>query len=296
MINSMTAFGRAKVAFPGREITVELRSVNSRFFDCTVRLPRRFLAFEDRIRSYVREHAVARAKVEVALTLRDSDRDPKDIQVDMAYVRGYLTALRAIGAAEGLRDDLSLSDLAPRADLFLREAEAELPTTEDWEQIRTALDEAFSGYTAMRRAEGERLIADIRGKLSAVSAYVDCVEQISREEIVGYRDRFEARLRALLADTGVVPDEGRILTECGIYADKVAIDEEIVRLRSHIAAFHDIVALPEPSGRKLDFLMQELNRETNTIGSKANNARIARIVVDIKGELEKMREQIQNIE
>lgn len=296
MINSMTAFGRAKVVFPGREITVEIRSVNSRFFDCTVKMPRRFWEFEDRVRSYVRDRAVARAKVEVFLSLRDTEQTPRELQVDMPYVRGYLAALRAIGAAEGLRDDLALSDLAPRADLFLRDAEAENPSPEDWEQIRAALDEAFVGYTAMRRAEGERLIGDIRGKLRSVGEYADRIEQISLEETVGYRDRFEARLRALLADTGTVPDEGRVLTECGIYADKIAIDEELVRLRSHIAAFHDIVALPEPSGRKLDFLMQELNRETNTIGSKANNARIARIVVDIKGELEKMREQIQNIE
>ena len=166
----------------------------------------------------------------------------------------------------------------------------------EWELFRAALDKAIEGYSEMRRVEGEKAGADITEKIERVRAYADEVERISQEDTVGYRDKLEARLKNILADNSVVIDEQRILTECAIWADKIAIDEELVRLRSHFGAFYDIIALPEPSGRKLDFLMQELNRETNTIGSKANNARIARIVVDMKGELEKIREQVQNIE
>jgi uncharacterized protein (TIGR00255 family) len=166
----------------------------------------------------------------------------------------------------------------------------------DWEDIRKTLDEAIKSYSDMRETEGERIEADIRAKIALVSEYADTVEKISTEDTVGYRDKLEARLRQILGDNAVTVDENRLLTECAVWADKIAIDEELVRLRSHFGAFDEIINLRDPSGRKLDFLMQELNRETNTIGSKANNARIARIVVDMKGELEKIREQVQNIE
>ena len=158
------------------------------------------------------------------------------------------------------------------------------------------LDAAIADHTAMRTAEGEKAIADINGKIEMIRTFVDEIEAISKEDTVGYRDKLEERLRKILADNSVEIDEGRILTECAVWADKIAIDEELVRLRSHFGAFYDIADAKEPSGRKLDFLMQEMNRETNTIGSKANNAKIARIVVNIKGELEKIREQVQNIE
>ena len=166
----------------------------------------------------------------------------------------------------------------------------------EWEEIRKTLDIAIESYREMREAEGAKIEADIRGKINLVAGYADEVEKISHEDTVGYRDKLEAKLRQILNDNAVAIDENRLLTECAIWADKIAIDEELVRLRSHFGAFDDIIKLRDPSGRKLDFLMQELNRETNTIGSKANNARIARIVVDMKGELEKIREQVQNIE
>ena len=166
----------------------------------------------------------------------------------------------------------------------------------EWEIIRSTLDEAIAGYNEMRSIEGQKAETDIKAKIELVRGYADEVEAISREDTVGYRDKLEARLRQILGDNGIVVDENRLLTECAVWADKIAIDEELVRLRSHFGAFYDICAMKEPSGRKLDFLMQELNRETNTIGSKANNARIARIVVNMKGELEKIREQVQNIE
>ena len=166
----------------------------------------------------------------------------------------------------------------------------------DWLLIKEALDEAIVGFTEMRTVEGAKIEADIKAKIELVRAFSDEVEAISKSDTVGYRDKLEAKLRAILSDNAIEIDENRLLTECAVWADKIAIDEELVRLRSHFGAFYDISALTEPSGRKLDFLMQELNRETNTIGSKANNAKIARIVVDMKGELEKIREQVQNIE
>ena len=165
-----------------------------------------------------------------------------------------------------------------------------------WAELVPVIDEAIAGYTAMREAEGAKLEADIKAKIEQVRAYSNEVETISHEDTVGYRDKLETRIRNILGSFEVTVDEQRLLTECAVWADKIAIDEELVRLRSHFDAFYSIAALGEPSGRKLDFLMQELNRETNTIGSKANNARIARIVVDMKGELEKIREQVQNIE
>ena len=185
--------------------------------------------------------------------------------------------------------------VARNQDVFSYER-AEEDLEAEWESIRSVLNEAIAGYVEMRTAEGQKAECDIKGKIELVRSYADQVEEISKSDTVGYRDKLEAKLRAILEDDRITVDENRLLTECAIWADKIAIDEELVRLRSHFGAFYDIIASPEPSGRKLDFLMQELNRETNTIGSKANNARIARIVVNMKGELEKIREQIQNIE
>jgi uncharacterized protein (TIGR00255 family) len=185
--------------------------------------------------------------------------------------------------------------VAQNRDIFTYEKpEADLEA--EWAIFREVLDDAIRGFVDMRTAEGEKAGRDITAKLELVRGYADTVEKISHDDTVGYRDKLEARLRNILSDNAVTIDENRLLTECAVWADKIAIDEELVRLRSHFGAFYDIIALPEPSGRKLDFLMQELNRETNTIGSKCNNARIARIVVDMKGELEKIREQVQNIE
>ena len=185
--------------------------------------------------------------------------------------------------------------VAQNRDIFTYEKPEEDMEAE-WELIRSVLDEAIRGYVDMRTAEGAKAEADIKAKIENVRQLADKVEAISGEDTVGYRDKLETRIRNILGSFEVTVDEQRLLTECAVWSDKIAIDEELVRLRSHFDAFYSIAALGEPSGRKLDFLMQELNRETNTIGSKANNARIARIVVDMKGELEKIREQVQNIE
>lgn len=295
MIRSMTAFGRAKREGEIKDITIELKSVNSRYFDCSVKMPRAYIFLEERIKNYVQKNALGRGKVDVFLTIDNHKTTNVSVAIDRDYARSYIDALRSLRDEFGLSDDISVMTVARNQDVFSYER-ADEDLEAEWESIRSVLDEAIAGYVAMRTAEGEKIERDIKGKIELVRDYSDEVEQISKSDTVGYRDKLEAKLRAILEDDRITIDENRILTECAIWADKIAIDEELVRLRSHFDAFYDIITSPEPSGRKLDFLMQELNRETNTIGSKANNARIARLVVNMKGELEKIREQIQNVE
>ena len=295
MVKSMTAFGRAKLEGEKQDITVEIKSVNSRFFDCSVKLPRMYMFLEERVKNYVQKTAVSRAKVDVFITVEDHETGAGKVDVDLAYAESYIAALRTLEASFGLRDDISVMSVARNQDIF-RQKRPECDLDAAWESIRPVLDSALADYVDMRTREGERILADLTEKVANVSRFADEVEGISHEDTVGYRDKLEERLRKILGDNSVTVDENRLLTECAVWADKIAIDEELVRLRSHFGAFFEIVGAPEPSGRKLDFLMQEMNRETNTIGSKANNARIARIVVNMKGELEKIREQVQNIE
>lgn len=291
----MTAFGRAKIEGESRDITVEIKSVNSRYFDCSVKMPKSYLFLEERIKNYIQRNAVSRAKVDVYITVAEHKCAAGEIELDLGYAESYITALRELGERFGLRDDISIMTVARNQDIFLT-TRPEADLEEVWGELSPVLDLAIADYVAMRTREGERAFSDLTEKIELIGGYVDEVERISGEDTVGYRDKLEARLRQILSDNSVTPDEARLLTECAVFADKIAIDEELVRLRSHIGAFFEIAASPEPSGRKLDFLMQEMNRETNTIGSKCNNARIARIVVNIKGELEKIREQVQNFE
>jgi len=295
MIKSMTAFGRARLEGEARSITVEIKSVNSRFFDPTVKLPRGLLYLEEKIKARLQARGISRGKVDVFVTVENHVSDIGDIQVDFEYAEKYIAALRSLGEKFSLRDDISIMSVARTPDIFtfLRtEADAE----DEWAELCSVLDRAIDSHSEMRIAEGERIRTDIEAKVENIRAYAAEVESISLSDTVGYRAKLEDRLRKILADNSVVIDENRLLTECAVWADKIAIDEELVRLRSHFDAFYEIAALPEPSGKKLDYLIQEFNRETNTIGSKANNARIARIVVDMKGEIEKIREQVQNIE
>ena len=295
MIKSMTAFGRAKREGESKDITIEIKSVNSRFFDCNVKLPRAYIFLEERIKEHVRKTAVGRAKVDVFVTVDNHTSGVGSVGLDSAYLESYLSALYRLRDEFGLKDDISVMTVARNQEIFTFDKPEE-DLEAEWEIFRSVLDEAIVGYSQMREREGAKAEADIKEKIELVRSYAAEVEQISKEDMVGYRDKLEARIRAALEDAKVTPDENRLLTECAIWTDKIAIDEELVRLRSHFGAFYDIIDAKEPSGRKLDFLMQELNRETNTIGSKANNARIARIVVNMKGELEKIREQVQNIE
>ncbi len=295
MIKSMTAFGRAKRPGENKDITIEIKSVNSRFFDCNVKLPRAYVFLEERIKEHVKQNAVGRAKVDVFVTVDNHTSGIGNVGLDTAYLESYLSALSRLRDEFGLKDDISVMTVARNQEIFTYDKPEE-DLEAEWEIFRSVLDEAIAGYAEMREREGAKAEADIKAKIELVRSYADEVEAISKEDTVGYRDKLEAKIRAILDDANINPDENRLLTECAIWADKIAIDEELVRLRSHFGAFYDIIGSREPSGRKLDFLMQELNRETNTIGSKANNARIARIVVNMKGELEKIREQIQNIE
>lgn len=295
MIKSMTAFGRAKREGADKDITVEIKSVNSRYFDCTVKMPRLYLPLEEKIKNYVQKNAVSRAKVDVFITVDNHVTVGQKIDVDESYAEGYIAALRLLRDRFELTDDISVMTVARNQEIF-RTTRVDTDLEAEWALLLPVLDAAIADHTAMRTVEGEKAFADIKSKIELIGEYVDEIEAISHEDTVGYRDKLEARLRQILSDNSVVVDENRLLTECAVWADKIAIDEELVRLRSHFGAFYDIAASNEPSGRKLDFLMQEMNRETNTIGSKANNARIARIVVNVKGELEKIREQVQNIE
>ena len=295
MIKSMTAFGRARYEGEDKSITSEIKSVKSRYFDCSVKIPRAYAFLEERIKTYIQKNAVARAKVDVFVTVERRGTDKGTVRIDLDAAREYVPALRTLRDELSLTDDISVMSVARNQDLFIYEKEEE-DLESEWEIFRSVLDECIEGYSAMRATEGKKAEDDIKAKLELVRSYAEEVEAISLRDTVGYRDKLEARLRAILGENGVVVDENRLLTECAVWADKIAIDEELVRLRSHFGAFYDIADSKEPSGRKLDFLMQELNRETNTIGSKANNAAIAKIVVNMKGELEKIREQVQNIE
>ena len=294
-MKSMTAFGRARSTVGGKDITVEIRSVNNRFFDCSVKLPRAFSFLEEKIKPYLQANGISRGKVDVFVSIDVVDSPDVRITLDEGYAASYLAALRTLGEKFDLRDDLSIMTVAQNRDLFLIQKPEE-DVERDWADVSAVLSEALDRFLASRESEGGRIETDLRGKISAIAERVNRIEELSREDTLTYREKLEARLREMLADNRIVFDENRILTECAVFADRIAIDEELVRLRSHFVGFEEILASSEPVGRRLDFLVQELNRETNTIGSKAQNTEIARLVVDIKCEIEKIREQIQNIE
>ena len=295
MIRSMTGFGRARAEGKECDITVELRAVNSRYFDCTVKAPRALAVFEERIKAYLQKNVTTRGKLDVYVTVDRHDTGISAVTVDTALARGYYEALCRLRDELGTPDDITTMRIAENRDLFTY-TRAEEDAEAEWERLYPVLCEAGASFLAARTAEGARTEADMREKLERVAAYADKVEALSVADKAAYRERLEARIRQLTGELDVVVDEGRLLTEVAIFADRIAVDEELARLRSHFVAFSEIAAAPEPSGRRLDFLMQELNRETNTIGSKAQNAEIAHLVVAMKGELEKIREQVQNVE
>ncbi len=292
MIRSMTGYGRGQQLLHGRSITVEIRSVNHRYFEFSCRTPRGCAFLEDRLKRTLQQ-AISRGKVEVSLTLQTVESRSGAVAVDHALAGQYLTALRALGAEYGLTDDLTLSTVARLPDLFTvcrgEEDEEELAA-----DVLSVLQEALDRFVAMREAEGERLRADVLSRLLALEEHLAFVEERSPQTVAEYRARLTAKLNELLG--GAVADEARILTEAAIVADRLAVDEETVRLHSHIAQLRGILDCAEPVGRKLDFLVQEMNRETNTIGSKCSDTAIAGHVVEMKSEIEKIREQIQNIE
>ena len=295
MLKSMTAFGRATGEWEDKSITVELRSVNSRYFDCSIRLPRAYAAFEDKIKAYLQKSVISRGKLEVSVSVTGAGSAETKIALDDEYLAGYLAALCRLRDDYGLKDDISVMSVAQNREVFTV-VRPEADVEADYERILSVLMRAADDYTAMRIAEGERIESDLREKVAAIRENAERVAARSAEEIAAYREKLESRLRTVLSEHDLAPDEGRVLTECAIMADRLAVDEELVRLGSHFVAFEEILASGEPAGRKLDFLMQEINRETNTIGSKCSSSVIAQTVVDMKCELEKIREQIQNIE
>ncbi len=292
MIRSMTGYGRDQQLLHGRSITVEIRSVNHRYFEFSCRAPRGCAFLEDRLKRAL-QSAISRGKVEVSLTLQTAESAHTAVALEHALAGQYLTALRALGEEYSLPDDLTLSVVARLPDVFTvcRDEEDEEELAAD---VLSVLQNALARFVAMRETEGERLRADVLSRLSVMEEHLSFVEERSPQTLAEYRARLTARLTELL--NGAVPDENRILTEVGIIADRLAVDEETVRLRSHFAQLRKIMESTEPVGRKLDFLVQEMNRETNTIGSKCSDTAIAGHVVEMKSEIEKIREQIQNIE
>ena len=295
MIRSMTGFGRCRETVDGLDITVEIKSVNSRFLDCTAKISRAYGYLEERIKPYLSSRGVSRGKVDVWISIEVTDSIATEISVDDGYLAGYLDALYQLRDRYGLRDDISVMSVARNQEIF-KVKKPEEDIERDWARVKSVLESATDAFLFVRAREGESLAADMRAKINTIRAYADEIEVLSATDVATYRDRLAERIREALKDNQITPDESRLLTECAIHADKVAVDEELVRLRTHFEAFEAILASDEPVGRKLDFLLQEMNREVNTTGSKCNDARIAQLVVNAKCELEKVREQIQNLE
>ena len=292
LVKSMTGYGRCVETVGGREFTVELRSVNNRYLDCTVKLPRALSFAEDAVKQAVKA-AISRGKVDVFISMRSESGSDTKVTLNAPLVEGYLAAMKEMAQRYGVLDDISVSTLARMPDVFTVERE-EVDEEQLLKDLMTVVDKAIAGYDAMRSAEGQALERDLRSRGETIPELVAQVEAGSGETVAAYRARLEGKLREVLASTSI--DESRILTEAAIFADKVAVDEETVRLRSHLNQMNQMLASGGAIGRKLDFLLQEMNRESNTIGSKCSDVRLARIVVDIKAELEKIREQTQNIE
>ena len=292
MIKSMTGYGRGEAVLHGRPITVEVRSVNNRYLDCTVKLPRIYVFAEDAIKAAVQSH-ISRGKVDVFITIGPSESGDVSISVNRPVADGYYAALCALRDAYGLKDDISVSLMSRFQDVFLVEK-----TQEDLEAVSadicSVLELALRDFDAMRLREGEKLGQDVLSRAASIEGLVSKVEVRSPGIVTDYRARLTAKMTEVLQNTQL--DESRILTEAAIYADKVAVDEETVRLRSHLSQLRHLLQQEGAIGRKLDFLIQEFNREANTIGSKCNDIETAGYVVDIKAEIEKIREQIQNME
>ena len=288
----MTGYGRAVETVNGREFTVELRSVNNRYLDCSVRLPRMLSFAEDAVKQAVKA-SVSRGKVDVFITVRSEAGDEVQVTLNKSVLQSYLAAMHQMVDEFGVADDISVSAVSRLPEVFVIE-KPQVDEEQLMADLMGVVTKALEGYDAMRRTEGEALDRDLRSRGETILSLVSQVEEGNGKTVTDYRARLEAKLREVLANTSI--DESRILTEAAIFADKVAVDEETVRLRSHLKQMNTMLSTGGAVGRKLDFLLQEMNREANTIGSKCTDVALARIVVDIKAELEKIREQTQNIE
>ena len=292
MIRSMTGYGRAQATVDNMNITVELKSVNHRFFEFFARVPRSFNFLEEKLKNFARTKIV-RGKVEMYVTVEMVDTSLTEIEINREYTNAYVAALKTLASEYGLVDDVSVSTVSRNSDVFkISSVEIDEETVSN--AVLTVADQAISAFVKMRETEGERLKADIEDRTNFILSKVEFVEKTSPETVKNYRERLEQKVKELLETANI--DEQRIITETAIFADKVAVDEETVRLRSHIKQLRELLNKGGDIGKKLDFIVQEMNRETNTIGSKSQNIDIAQCVVDIKSEIEKIREQVQNIE
>lgn len=292
MVRSMTGFGRAKAQIDGLDITVEIKSVNHRYFEFSCRSPRAYSFLEEKIKSRLSE-SISRGKVEVSVLIDDNTENATVVEINREYANAYLKALSDLSKEYRIKNDVKVSSLVGNSDIFKvkrQVLEDEVVTS----AVFTVLEEALQNFIDMRTTEGQRLLKDVTDRASYILEKVSFIEERSPQTVENYRNRIEQKIKDLLGDTTI--DEQRILTEVAIFADKVAVAEETVRLRSHIKQFETLMSSNDAVGRKLDFIVQEMNRETNTIGSKAQDIEIAHTVVDIKSEIEKIREQIQNME
>ncbi|MBR4073695.1 MAG: YicC family protein [Clostridia bacterium] len=288
----MTGFGRAKETIGGMDITVEIKSVNHRYFEFFAKTPRTCQFLEDKLKTFCQDK-ISRGKVELTVIIDNKNEDAVELEINKAYADAYVSALKQLSVVYSLPYDITISDLAGNSDIFTAKRK-EIDEAAVTEVVLTVTQKAVENFIAMRTVEGERLKADVCGRADAILEKVSFIESKTPETVAAYRQRIEQKIRELLDNVHI--DEQRLLTETAIFADKVAIDEETVRLRSHIKQLKEMFNEGGVIGRKLDFIVQEMNRETNTIGSKSQNLEIGQSVVDIKSEIEKIREQIQNIE
>ena len=291
-VYSMTGYGKSSKSLDGIEVTVEIKSVNHRYFEYTSRLPRAYQFLDEKIKQICKSKVV-RGKIEVNLFVADSSENSVILELNQAYASAYVSALRELGKKYKIKDDLKLSSLAGNSELFSVK-KTDIDEKFITELVSDVTNEALDSFVSMRKAEGKKLATDILSRANEILKRVALIEERSPETVKEYRERLESKVKELLGDNTV--DEQRLLTETAIFADKIAVDEETVRLRSHISALSALLESGADIGKKLDFIVQEMNRETNTIGSKAQDIEIGKIVVDIKSQIEKIREQIQNIE
>ena len=292
VVKSMTGYGRAIRSLNGREFTVEVRSVNNRYLDCTVKMPRSLSFGEDAVKQAVKA-VISRGKVDVSISVQTETGDQTKVTLNTGVVEGYLDAMHQMVSSYGVCDDISVSTLSRLPEVFTVER-PEVDEDALKADLLAVVGEALDRFDQMRTTEGAALKKDLHDRGETILTLVSQVEQGNAQTVIDYRTKLYNKLREVLENTAI--DESRILTEAAIFADKVAVDEETVRLRSHLDQMNTMLSGGSPMGRKLDFLLQEMNGEANTIGSKCTDVRLARIVVDIKAELEKIREQTQNIE
>ncbi len=288
----MTGYGRGQATVDGTDILVEIKSVNNRYYDFSARLPRMYGYLEEKLKTFM-NGSISRGKIEVSVSIYNSGSKSEEISINLDVANGYINALREANQSLGLTDDITLSHVSRFPEVFIVKKIIE-DEESVWNNIKPVAEEAVAKFVAMRETEGEKMKEDLSSRLDFILSKVEEVEKISPTTTENYRNRLYQKLKDVLSDNNI--DEQRILTEAAIFSEKVAVDEETVRLRSHISQFRELLETDEPVGRKLDFLVQEMNRESNTIGSKAQDIAITKIVVDVKSEIEKIREQIQNIE